>query len=590
MSNKHGNFTKLLLTAAITSSSALLTGCGGGGGGGLQLKDPATEQKEANRAELVAAVATSDFNQAVQAAEAAAKRKIELQAAAAKEKAEATVARAIVVAKPVQAFVEFATSKGYNLDGSEFSEDVVLQFLGSRSSPLYPPTSPVDDRIKLFMPILTTAGITKGDGSPLSQDEKKVFLKEFYDSARSPTSAPAATVDPEVEVGADPYSDVLLNKPATGDDSYGLTEGEGGTLEQAVAKVRDVAAFRSVFGIMGIPEPEQPPIRDPLAALLAGTLTPPLKKALITAKTDEDYAPIIDAAKENPVFESAVSADQRLKFFKIVRAKAIAAALAPADAGLSLSTGIIRDLSGNYSLRTARTALTGQLDTHAFAMNGHQGTQLDLGLPLFVQLKGSVDGGKSTDTTTGSVAYRLGNTVIGAIQAYANSGNGFGLDGRQLETSVVASHSFGGFFVESQLGAVSANNVHTADWSGVRSQVTLGVDTQFVSPFIQVAHRQLDRNHTYALNDTAAYVGLDVEIAGLTTDAYRIDTRLLTKVGVGSKDWTHGSKAVGSTTGFEGSVEWSGSLTLNSGVSFSTNLGLDTVAGSAAKFNISVER
>jgi hypothetical protein len=137
---------------------------------------------------------------------------------------------------------------------------------------------------------------------------------------------------------------------------------------------------------------------------------------------------------------------------------------------------------------------------------------------------------------------------------------------------------------------VSANNVHTADWSGVRSQVTLGVDTQFVSPFIQVAHRQLDRNHTYALNDTAAYVGLDVEIAGLTTDAYRIDTRLLTKVGVGSKDWTHGSKAVGSTTGFEGSVEWSGSLTLNSGVSFSTNLGLDTVAGSAAKFNISVER
>ena len=257
---------------------------------------------------------------------------------------------------------------------------------------------------------------------------------------------------------------------------------------------------------------------------------------------------------------------------------------------ISLSANVPKDLSSNVSLRTARTALTGQLDARAFSLNGHQGTQLNLGLPLFVQLKGSVDGGKSTDATTGSVAYRLGNTVIGAIQAYANSGNGFGLDGRQLETSVVASHSFGGFFVEGQLGAVSANNVHTADWSGVRSQVTLGVDTQFVSPFIQVAYRQLDRNHTYALNDTAAYVGLDVEVAGLTMDAYRMDTRLLTKVGVGSKDWTHGSKAVGSITGFEGSVEWSGSLTLNSGVSFSTNLGLDTVAGSAAKFNISVER
>ena len=235
-----------------------------------------------------------------------------------------------------------------------------------------------------------------------------------------------------------------------------------------------------------------------------------------------------------------------------------------------LSSGIIRDLSGNHSLRTARTALVGQLDTRSFSMNGHQGTQLNLGLPLFVQLKGSVDGGKSTDATTGSVAYRLGNTVIGAIQAYANSGNGFGLDGRQLETSVVASHSFGNFFVEGQLGAVSAKEVQFKDWSGVRSQVTLGYDFDTVSPFVQLTHRDFgDRT------DTAAYAGVEMDLSEFKIPEATFSTHLLTKVGHHSMN------------GFSGSVEWSGSLTLNSGIAFTTHLTLGSPSESNAGFTVS---
>jgi hypothetical protein len=65
---------------------------------------------------------------------------------------------------------------------------------------------------------------------------------------------------------------------------------------------------------------------------------------------------------------------------------------------------------------------------------------------------------------------------------------------------------------------------------------------------------------------------------------------LLAKAGYGSKAWSLGSNDLGSTTGFSGSVEWSSSLNLNSGVTFSSNLALDTLAGSSAAVNVSLDR
>jgi hypothetical protein len=261
-----------------------------------------------------------------------------------------------------------------------------------------------------------------------------------------------------------------------------------------------------------------------------------------------------------------------------------------APSAAALSAGIVRDISSNVSLRQARTAENGSFNGSNFKMNGVAGQSVELGLPLFVQLKGNVSSAKATEATTGSVAYRLGNTVIGAIQGYANSGAGFGTDSRQLETSVVASHSFGSFFIEGQIGSVSATEVHNSNWSGLRSQVTLGLDTEFVSPFVQLTHRQLDRSGVLDLNETTAYVGLDMEVAKLAADTYSVDTRLLAKAGYGSKDWSAGSKTLGSTAGFSGVVEWSASLNLNSGVAFSSNLALDTTAGSSAGLTVSLDR
>ena len=262
---------------------------------------------------------------------------------------------------------------------------------------------------------------------------------------------------------------------------------------------------------------------------------------------------------------------------------------AAAAQAAGLSAGTLGDISGNISLRQARTSATGSADLRAFNVNGAAGESIALGMPLFVQLKGDVSSSKATEAATGSVAYRLGNTVIGAIQGYANSGDGFGIEGRQFETSVVASHSFGSFFIEGQLGSVSATDVHSSNWKGMRSQVTLGLDTEFVSPFVQLTHRQLDRSGL-DLNQTTGFVGLDMDVAKLKADSYSVDARLTAKVGYGEKAWSVNATDLGTTTGVSSSVEWASSLNLNSGVKFTTNLGLDTVAGSSAAVNVSLDR
>jgi len=232
----------------------------------------------------------------------------------------------------------------------------------------------------------------------------------------------------------------------------------------------------------------------------------------------------------------------------------------------------LSDGSSSVSLSGARKGSIG-VDTASFNVNGVSGSHVDLRLPLYVQLKGSVDHGKSTNLTTGAVAYKLGNTVIGAIQSYANSGIGFGTDGRQLETSVVASHSFGLVFIEGQLGSVSATDVRFKDWSGVRSQVTVGLDTAWISPFVQLTHRDFgDRT------DTATYAGLEMDLSELNADTYTFSTHLFTKVGQHS------------VHGLTGAVEWSGSLTLTSGLSFTTNLSLGTTAEPSAGLTFALDR
>jgi hypothetical protein len=230
------------------------------------------------------------------------------------------------------------------------------------------------------------------------------------------------------------------------------------------------------------------------------------------------------------------------------------------------------DASGSTSALAALKGKSG-VDATQLMVNGVSGAQVDLGLPMYVQLKGSVDQGKSTDGMTGFVAYKLGSSVLGVIQSYANAGTGFTSDSRLLETSVIAAHSFGVFFVEGQLGSISATDVNFKDWSGVRSQVRLGIDTPFGAPFVQVTHR--DFGHT---SDTAGYVGFEIANSEFKAESYAFSTSLLTKVG---------HHSVHDATG---SIDWTAALNLNSGVAFTTHLTLGSAAESKVAINLSLDR
>jgi hypothetical protein len=103
---------------------------------------------------------------------------------------------------------------------------------------------------------------------------------------------------------------------------------------------------------------------------------------------------------------------------------------------------------------------------------------------------------------------------------------GFTADSRHLESSIIAAHSFGLMFVEGQFGSVSATDVNFKNWSGVRSQLRLGIDTPFGAPFVQLTHR--DFGHTA---DTAGYVGFEIANTEIKTDTYAFSTSL-------HKDWS----------------------------------------------------
>ncbi|MCP5322506.1 MAG: hypothetical protein H6492_00640 [Candidatus Paracaedibacteraceae bacterium] len=235
-------------------------------------------------------------------------------------------------------------------------------------------------------------------------------------------------------------------------------------------------------------------------------------------------------------------------------------------------TALPADSSSGLTLHAGRTGRLG-LDAAAFSVNGISGSKIELGLPVYVQLKGSIDAGKSTDLTTGTVAYKIGNTLLGAIHTHANTGVGFGENGRQTETSVVASHNFGSFFVEGQLGHVSANDVNFKDWSGVRSQLTLGYDFDWGAPFVQAVHRDFGKT-----TDTAAYAGVEVNMSEIKGDTYTFTTNGVFKLGYHSDN------------DLVGMLEVRGSLNLNNGISFSSNLTVGTLAEANAGLSISLSQ
>ncbi len=221
------------------------------------------------------------------------------------------------------------------------------------------------------------------------------------------------------------------------------------------------------------------------------------------------------------------------------------------------------DISGSTSALNALKGKTG-VDASALRVSGVAGSQqMDLGLPVYVQLKGDVDPSKTTEGVTGLVAYRFGNTAVGAIQSYANES-----ETSHTETSLIAAQALGNMYIEGQLGTVSFEG-----GSGMRSQVRLGVDTSYVMPFVQLTHRDFG-----ALSDTAAYVGLEVSALELKTSDYTFSSQLIAKAG-------HYS-----VKGNVGVIEGSAKLSFSHGLSVDTQVSFGSNTSSKLSLNVAFEQ
>lgn len=220
------------------------------------------------------------------------------------------------------------------------------------------------------------------------------------------------------------------------------------------------------------------------------------------------------------------------------------------------------DLSGRASTVAGLKGKTG-VDAAQLRVNGVAGSQVDLELPVYVQLAGDVDPSKTTEGVTGLVAYRFGNTAMGAIQSFANASNA-----HHTETSVVAAQSLGNMYIEGQLGTVSFEG-----GSGMRSQVRLGVDTSYGMPFVQLTHRDFG-----STTETVAYVGLEVSALEYKATDYTMSVQLIAKAG------HHSVK------GSVGSIEGSAKISFSHGLSVDTQVSLGSNTSSKLSLNVAFEQ
>lgn len=204
------------------------------------------------------------------------------------------------------------------------------------------------------------------------------------------------------------------------------------------------------------------------------------------------------------------------------------------------------------------------LNTSLLNLNGFQGTQTPLGLPIYVEFKGVFDDVKATHDLQGSIAYNYHNVTFGVIQTYAKNINSLGLTENHWETALAGSYSLNNLFLEGQVGSILANSHYNKDLVGFRSQLTIGYDFKHISPFIQYIHRSFTDKA-----DHAVYAGVEVNLTEHITESYTLKTQWLFRAGQNS------------IKGLLTSAEWMTSLDINNGISFAAALCMNEISENA---------
>lgn len=226
----------------------------------------------------------------------------------------------------------------------------------------------------------------------------------------------------------------------------------------------------------------------------------------------------------------------------------------PKHTVFALSAGT---LTSNLS-RSSR-AEQGQVNLTHLKIDGASGGKIPIQRNLNIEVSGEMGTSKATHGIHNTLSYCFGNTTLGLIHAYANLGQGLYAASYQMETSVAVSHSFRNFFLEGQFGRINFNNMNHTSASGAQYQLTAGVDFKYITPFIQLIHRDIN-----GTTQTKEYIGVECDVFKRCGESYSMNTYFKAKVGLSQYNK------------MEGLLEWVSVLGLKNGIAVEANLKLSS--------------
>jgi hypothetical protein len=254
---------------------------------------------------------------------------------------------------------------------------------------------------------------------------------------------------------------------------------------------------------------------------------------------------------------------------------------------LALSSGALHTLSSGLTL-AARQHAQG-VDATNLTLNGTSGSNLQLNLPVYLNLTGALSPAKTTENLSATASYYVTpNTSVGIQHTYANAGEGFVATSHQTESNAIISHTFNSVFVEGGFGYVAANQVHAHQVNGTQTYAKFGVDAAngLFSPFVQLTYRSLNQDAEFNLAHTGYAIGLDSTLANIITHAYTLTGGMSLKATYINHDWRNISgAAIGSTQFVETALSGNVNLNVNNGFSLNANASF-TPTSTAVGFNV----
>lgn len=223
----------------------------------------------------------------------------------------------------------------------------------------------------------------------------------------------------------------------------------------------------------------------------------------------------------------------------------------------------VSDLSQRQSFKDVRqsiNAVKGQLTI--------DGQTSELPLPLFASFDSMLS---DPNSKLSSLALKMGSHYGGTVVAgsYANTP----FSSNHFESSAVYGFSFNKGFVEAQMGSFFDESSSLQSTRGQRYQLTLGFDTDYITPFVRVLHRTIEQTSQSLIG-----TGLESKLAKLNLGEANLDANI----------------SASYLTNFDGKalgyIICQLAFTFSDSTTLDVSTDYDTLKGLGWRINVSIER